>query len=60
MEGGEMKASKIEFKQGAIIRYSNGVIKTVTNNGALLTYPCGTKRWIANSWYVDIETMGIL
>lgn len=26
-----------------------------SKRGVLITYPCGTTRFIANSWYIDID-----
>jgi hypothetical protein len=30
---------------------SNGVRIFQANNGCLYIYPCGTVRWVSNSWY---------
>lgn len=45
-------------------RKSNEIISSITkkaiyipvSNGAQIYYPCGTKRFIANTWYDDINT----
>lgn len=31
-------------------------MKGVNNTGCFIAYPCGTTRFISNSWYVDINT----
>jgi hypothetical protein len=40
------------------VKYWNGIPVKVQNKvpaGVLITHPCGTRQWISNSWYLDID-----
>lgn len=46
------KRMAIQKQRPAIVQLKS----TNGNKGCFVAYPCGTTRFISNSWYVDIDT----